>query len=113
MYTLEGYVASMIFVEAKPFTRRCPDYLTEDELREFQRYLLETPDAGNVVKSSGGIRKVRWKLKGSGKRGGLRIVYYWHMIDSHIYLLFIYQKNEFEDLTKDEYTLLKKVVERW
>jgi hypothetical protein len=66
-----------------------------------------------VVKTTGGIRKVRWKLKGSGKRGGLRIIYYWHTLDSHIYLLFIYQKNELEDLTKDEYTLLKKVVERW
>jgi hypothetical protein len=103
----------MIFIEAGPFTRRCSDYLTQDELREFQNYLLETPDAGNVVKNTGGIRKVRWKLAGRGKRGGLRIIYYWHVLDSHIYLLFIYQKNEFEDLAKDEYALLKKVVERW
>jgi hypothetical protein len=103
----------MIFVEAKPFTRRWPDYLTEDELREFQNYLLEAPDAGDVVKNTGGIRKVRWKLKGSGKRGGLRVIYYCHVQDSQIYLLFIYQKNEFEDLSKDEYTQLKKVVERW
>lgn len=104
---------SMIFVEAKPFTRRWQNYLTEEELREFQNYLLETPDAGDVVKNTGGIRKVRWKTKGSGKRGGLRVIYFWHISDSHIYLLFIYQKNEFEDLSKDEYTLLKKVVERW
>lgn len=103
----------MIFVESKPFTRRRPDYLTEEELREFQNYLLETPDAGDVVKNTGGIRKVRWKIKGGGKRGGLRILYYWHVPDSHIYLLFLYLKNECEDLTKDEYTLLKKVVERW
>jgi hypothetical protein len=54
----------MIFVEAKPFTRRCPDYLTEDELREFQNYLVETPDAGDVIKNTGGLRKIRWKLKG-------------------------------------------------
>lgn len=103
----------MIFVEAKPFTRRRPDYLTEEELREFQNYLLETPDAGDLVKNTGGIRKIRWKIKGSGKRGGLRVIYYWHVPDSHIYLLFLYLKNEFEDLSKDEYSLLKKLVERW
>lgn len=85
----------------------------EDELREFQNYLVEAPDAGDVIKNTGGLRKVCWKLKGSGKRGGLRIIYYWHVPNSHIYLLFIYQENEFEDLTKDEYALLKKVVERW
>lgn len=49
----------MIFVEAKPFTRRCPDYLTEDELREFQNYLVETPDAGDMIKNTGRLRKVR------------------------------------------------------
>ena len=103
----------MIFVEAKPFTRRLPDYLTDDEYREFQNYLIETPDTGDVVPHAGGIRKVRWKLKRSGKRGGLRIIYYWHVLDSHIYLLFLYQKNEFEDLEKDEYAALKSIVERW
>ena len=103
----------MIFVEAKPFTRRRPDDLTEEELREFQNYLLDAPDAGDIVKNTGGIRKVRWKLKGSGRRGGLRVIYYWHVLDSHIYLLFIYQKNEFEDLEKDDYAALKTVVERW
>ena len=103
----------MIFVEAKPFSRRFPDYLTEEELREFQNYLLETPDAGDLVKHTGGIRKVRWKLKGIGKRGGLRIIYFWHVLDSHIYLLLIFQKNEFEDLEKDEYAALKTIVERW
>lgn len=104
---------NMIFVEAKPFTRRRPDYLTEDEFRELQNYLLETPAAGDLVKDTGGIRKIRWKSKGGGKRGGLRILYYWHVPDSHIYLLFIYRKNEFEDLTKDEYAQLRNIVERW
>lgn len=104
---------NVMFVEAKSFSRRWPDYLTEDELREFHNYLLETPDAGDVIKDTGGIRKIRWKTKGSGKRGGVRIIYFWQVPDGQIYLLTIYQKNEFEDLTKDEYKLLKKVVERW
>jgi len=112
-YTLKGYGNNMLFVEAKPFTRRLPDYLTDDEYREFQNYLTTTPDSGDVVQNTGGIRKVRWKLKGSGKRGGLRAIYFWHVRDSHIYLLFIYRKNEFEDLEKDEYAALKSIVERW
>ena len=104
---------NVMFVEAKPFTRKWPQYLTEDEFREFQDYLLENPDAGDVVKNTGGIRKIRWKVKGSGKRGGLRIIYFWQVPDGHIYLLTIYRKNEFEDMTKEEYGLLKKIVERW
>lgn len=103
----------MIFVEAKPFSRRLSGYLTDDEYREFQNYLIETPDTGDLIQNAGGIRKVRWKVKGTGKRGGLRIIYYWHISDSHIYLLFIYRKNEFEDLDKDEYAALKSIVERW
>ena len=75
---------NVAFVEAKSFTRRWPDYLTEDELREFQNYLLETPDAGDVIKDPGGIHKVRWKQKGSGKRGGLRIIYFWQVTGGHI-----------------------------
>lgn len=104
---------NVIFVEAKSFSRRWPDYLSEDELREFQNFLLEVPDAGDVIKDTGGIRKIRWKTKGSGKRGGMRIIYFWQVPDGQIYLLTIYRKNEFEDLTKNEYKLLKKAVERW
>jgi len=103
----------MLFVESNSFTRRRPDYLTENELRVFQNFLLETPDAGDVVKNSGGIRKIRWKLKGSGKRGGLRTIYFWHVLGRNIYLLFIHRKNEFKDLEEDEYAALKTVVERW
>lgn len=66
-----------------------------------------------MIKDTGGFRKIRWKTNGSGKRGGVRIIYFWQVPDGHIYLLTIYQKNEFGDLTKDEYKLLKKVVERW
>ena len=90
-----------------------PNYLTEDELRVFQNYLLETPDAGEIVKGSGGIRKIRWKVAGGGKRGGLRIIYYWKTSQKHIYLLTIYRKNELADLTPAEYDLLRRAVERW
>ena len=79
-------------------------------VRKFQDVLIETPDAGNIVKNTGGIRKIRCKLKGIGKRGGLRIIYYWHVLDSHIYRLFFYLKNELEHLKKDNYAVLKTIV---
>ena len=104
---------NQLFVEAKPFTRKRPNYLTEDEYREFQNYLLESPDAGEIVKGTGGIRKIRWNVAGSGKRGGLRIIYYWKTSLDQIYLLMVYRKNELADLTPAEYKLLKLAVERW
>jgi len=104
---------NQLFVEAIPFSRKWPNYLTEDELRKFQNYLLETPDAGEIVKGAGGIRKVRWNVAGGGKRGGLRIIYYWKTSLDQIYLLTIYRKNELADLTSADYKLLKQAVERW
>jgi len=68
---------NQLFIEAKPFTRKWPNYMTEAEFREFQNYLLESPDAGEIVKGTSGIRKIRWNVAGGGKRGGLRIIYYW------------------------------------
>lgn len=103
----------VMFVESRSFSRRWRKYLTEDELREFQNHLLKFPGAGEVIKNSGGLRKVRWMIKGSGKRGGLRIIYFWQLPEQNIFLLTIYSKNEMEDLTPEEYRLLKKVVERW
>jgi mRNA-degrading endonuclease RelE of RelBE toxin-antitoxin system len=103
----------VMFVESRSFSRRWQKYLTEDELRDFQNYLMKFPDAGDIIKNSGGLRKIRWKLKGSGKRGGLRIIYFLRVPEQYIFLLTIYSKNEMEDLTQEEYRLLKKVVERW
>ena len=87
--------------------------MTEAEFREFQNYLLESPDAGEIVKGTSGIRKIRWNVAGGGKRGGLRIIYYWKTSLDQIYLLTVYRKNELADLTPADYKLLKLAVERW
>jgi hypothetical protein len=57
----------MIFIEASNFSKFLPKYLTDDDYRAFQFYLLRRPDAGSVVPGSGGIRKIRWKQTGKGK----------------------------------------------
>ena len=103
----------MLFAETAHFTRLLPGYLSDDEYREFQDYIIEHPEAGDIIKGSGGIRKIRWGAKGKGKRGGVRIIYYWQRPDSHIYLITLYAKNELADLTPGEIAALKKMVEAW
>jgi hypothetical protein len=103
----------MEFVETKLFSKKLPSYLADDEYRELQAYLLEQPDAGDIIKGSGGIRKLRWKVEGRGKRGGVRIIYYLELAESRFLLLTLYAKNELEDLTTNETKLLKRIVEEW
>lgn len=103
----------MLFVETSLFTKLLPQYLTDDEYREFQVFIVENPDAGDVIRGSGGIRKVRWAAKGKGKRGGVRIIYYWQRADGHIYLMTLYAKNEMADLSPAEIAVLRSMVEAW
>jgi len=67
------------------------------------------PDAGSVIRGSGGLRKIRWSVPGSGKRGALRVIYFWSPPDT-IFMLFPYRKNEQEDLTADQLKLLRGMV---
>jgi hypothetical protein len=79
------------------------------QLKQIQT-LLPCPDDGDVIKGSGGIRKIRWAAKRKGKRGGVRVIYYWRTAKDHIYLLNNYRKNEASDLTEKENEYLKKLV---
>jgi mRNA-degrading endonuclease RelE of RelBE toxin-antitoxin system len=78
----------MIFIEASTFTKLLPDYLTDDEYRGLQMYLMQKPDAGDLVRGSGGVRKVRWAPDGRGKSGGVRVIYYWKKPNHEIWMLF-------------------------
>lgn len=103
----------MQFVESRLFSKKLSAYLADDEYRALQAFLLETPDAGDVIKGSGGVRKLRWSVEGRGKRGGIRVIYYLELAQSRFLLLTLYAKNELEDLTPQEIKLLKKIVEEW
>ncbi|WP_026376401.1 type II toxin-antitoxin system RelE/ParE family toxin [Aestuariibacter salexigens] len=102
-----------IFVESSIFASHRGDYLTDDEFREFQQELLENPLKGDVVKGTGGLRKVRIGIKGKGKQGGARVIYYHFSIAHRFYLLTIYAKNEMEDLTTEQKKQLKDFMEVW
>lgn len=74
--------------------------------------LAQQPDVGSIIPGGGGLRKVRWSIKGKGKRGGSRVIYYWFVEDESILMLFIFKKNERSDLTKEQLKQLRTVVER-
>jgi len=94
LYGMAVYWVRMIFIEATTFSKLLPKYLTDEEYRTLQTYLMQKPDAGDLVRGSGGVRKVRWAPEGKGKSGGIRVIYYWKRPDHEIWMLTIYSKSE-------------------
>lgn len=82
-----------VFIETRMFTRLADEYLGDEGLRALQEYLLEHPESGDLIRESGGVRKVRWSLPGRGKRGGIRVIYYLRSRQGEIWLLTLYAKN--------------------
>ena len=101
----------MFILEAKAFTSLVGDLLSEDEYRRLQLHLVQNPAAGVVLQGTGGIRKLRWAASGRGKRGGARVIYYWRTASDQIVMLFIYAKNELDDLTITQRRTLRKMIE--
>ena len=89
----------MLFIETPYFTRFCEEHCTDDDLRQLQQVLLEHPDAGDLMRGTGGLRKLRWALPGRGKRSGARVIYYWRSAAGRIYLLHAYAKGVQADLS--------------
>ncbi len=100
----------MIFIETPTFTRLIATLLDDDEYSKLQDELVKRPDVGDLIKDGGGIRKLRWKRAGTGKRGGLRVIYYWLSEDAQIFMLVVYPKNLKDNLTDKETALLRKLV---
>src|SRR5437016_10551320 len=108
-----AYSPPMEFVETPTFTRLVLDLMQDDDYAKLQTSLARRQDTGKIIPGSGGIRKMRWAGSGRGKRGGLRIIYYWQVADHEIWLLVAYPKNEKDDLSYDELKQLKQLVERF
>ena len=101
----------MVILETPIFTKRLLTTLSDDEYRLLQQYLVQRPGAGKVIPGSSGIRKLRWAKEGQGKRGGVRLIYYWFVTRETILLLFIYPKSIREDLTPDQIKKLRKIID--
>lgn len=102
----------MHFIETPIFTRRLESLLAEEEYRELQNALIERPEAGATIRGSGGLRKLRWAAKGRGKSGGVRVIYYWFVAAEKFLMLFIYPKNEQDNLTPEQFKRLKLLIEQ-
>lgn len=101
-----------IFFETSAFTATVGSYLRDDEYRRLQQNLLQNPECGDVMPRTGGFRKLRWGdvRRGKGKRGGLRVIYYWLSEEGQIWLFAIYDKDELESLTSDQEKALKAAI---
>lgn len=100
------------FIELPAFERRRADYLNDDDFAVLQEMLNDNPEAGVVVQGTGGLRKVRFadRRRSKGKRGGLRVIYYWWSREEHIYLFDVFSKNEMSDMSSTQKNKFKVIL---
>lgn len=101
------------FFEAPAFTRHVREYLDDTEFLALQLFLIEQPEAGDVMPGTGGFRKLRWSdsTRGKGKRGGLRVIYVLLPESDQIWLFTVYSKDEATDLTSAQKAQLRAALE--
>lgn len=102
------------FIETPVFTRRIVELLTESEYAALQSALVLRPESGDLIPGTGGLRKLRWiqSRRGKGKRGGVRVIYFWYVESGLVYLLIAYSKDEKDDLSAAEKRILRRLVEQ-
>jgi hypothetical protein len=98
----------LTIIESPLFTRLWPDYWSEEERGEFAAFIAHAPEAGDVIPGSGGCRKLRWTRAGSGKRGGVRVIYTMHLLVGVVVLLVIYSKSARDNIPAH---VLKRITE--
>lgn len=101
----------MEIIETSVFTRKIRELISDEEYGELQFALIQRPEIGVIIPQSGGIRKIRWSGSGRGKRGGIRVIYYWYVNEQQIYMLLAYAKNEQANFSAAQLKVLKKLVE--
>jgi len=99
------------FIETRMFTRLVARYLSDEEYRSLQQYLLQVPDAGAVIAGSGGVRKLRWAAPGRGKRGGYRVIYFVQRPDGIIWMLTLYPKNVADNIPAHVLWQIRREIE--
>lgn len=96
------------FVETQLFSRLVLEYLSDAEYAKLQEASIANPEGGDLIPGSSGVRKLRWRAPGRGKRGGVRVVYYAKIRQGQIWMLTIYAKNVTESIPRH---VMKKIKE--
>lgn len=102
------------FIELPPFERHRQGYLSDENFRAFQKMLMDNTEAGDVIEGTGGLRKIRYadEKRGKGKRGGLRVIYFWWQSGKQFWLFTVYNKDEMDDLTAAQRKILKELLKQ-
>lgn len=95
-------------IESSLFTKLWPDYWSEDERGELAACIAHMPKAGDLIPGSGGCRKIRWRCAGTGKRGGVRVIYTTHVVVGAVVLLVRYSKSARDTIPAHD---LKQIAE--
>lgn len=101
----------LTIVETLTFSKLAADYWSEEERGEFAAWIAAYPDSGDVIPGSGGVRKVRWSRKGTGKSGGVRVIYFNRLANEEIWLLLIYAKSARENIPAHILKAIKEDIE--
>ena len=96
--------------ETPLFSRQAREVWDDSELAAFIDFIARNPEDGDLIPETGGVRKIRWAQPGIGKRGGARVIYFYHSGDRPLYLLMVYTKARQENLTPDEKRAVRKLA---
>ncbi len=94
-------VVPLTVVETPQFLRQARDLWTDAERQEFVGFIARNPETGDLIPDTGGVRKIRWRRQGMGKRGGARVIYFYHNPTTPLFLLMVYAKAVRDDLTAE------------
>jgi len=100
----------MAVAETKNFLKQAKPLMSDSERAEVVAFVGANPEAGEIIQETGGVRKIRWALEGAGKRGGARVIYYYHNERLPVFLLSAYAKNRKANLSKAERNAIKRLV---
>ncbi len=101
----------MQFIETPIFTKQVTTLLNDADFHHFQVTLSLNPESGDLIRGSGGLRKIRWSAQGRGKRGGIRVIYY-ILHEGSIFLLLAYPKNKQDNFTNEQLKVLRTLVQQ-
>lgn len=99
-------------VDTPIFDKMWRNFWSEEEHGAFASYIAANPTDGDVIQNSGGLRKIRWKLEGRGKSGGVRVIYFNQLEDGKVYLLYMFSKNEHDNIKTETLRALAQAMRK-